>query len=411
MACKDPVGATRDRMLLDRIAVFRESLAGSPYYRNELMRLGLAPGDLRSVHDLVDFPILDRSALQTCWQDLPVLDHQDPEARRIVTVCSSGSTGLPVTIAKDGFDAVYMWAALRFWCAWFGVSLPRRPRVVLLCSLPGGLEYSVRLPLLHDGALHRISLLRDDARARLERVRPSIVLTAPAGLHWLCREPPVVRPLLLLSSAQHLCTQQREQAARLFGAPVVNYYSSTETTQIAWECSLHPRTFHVMVPDFWVESIAGDIVVTRLRPGLVPLLRYRTGDHGEVRRDDCACGYHGWSIIGLAGRHACIFVRPDGAEVDAWQLAWVFKHTPLSDFRVTQASPDCFLVEVAGAANHRALAETRARLAAALGNLGWANPIIDMQSVAAVETRGGKPEAFRSRIGQPPRPPARRGAD
>jgi len=411
MACRDPTGAMRDRILLDRIAVFRESLAGSPYYRKELLRLGLGPEDLRSVRDLVDFPMLDRSRLQQCWQELPVLDDRDPEAHRIVTVCSSGSTGLPVTIVKDGFDAVYMWAALRFWCTWFGVSLPHRPRAVLLCSLPGGLEYSVRLPLLHDGALHRISLLRHDARQRLERVRPSIVLTDPAGLHWLCREPPAVRPLLLLSSAQHLSAQQREQARRLFGAPVVNYYACTETTQIAWECLLRPGAFHVMIPDFWVESASGDIVVTRLRPGLVPVLRYRTGDRGEVHPDDCACGYHGLSIVGFSGRHACMFVRPDGAGVDAWQLAWVFKHTPLSDFRVTQASTNQFVVEIAGATSDRALAETRARLAAALGNLGWAAPIIDMRPVPVIETRGGKPHAFRNSIGQTPRHPARRAAD
>jgi phenylacetate-CoA ligase len=131
----------------------------------------------------------------------------------------------------------------------------------------------------------------------------------------------------------------------------------------------------------------------------VPLLRYRTGDAGQVDREACDCGYHGWTITDLRGRRACAFVRTDGSAADAWQLAWVFKHTALNDFRVTQSARDDFEVELVGATDSpQALAELRARLTAALQHMGWHAPRIDIRLVAELATTGGKPEAFRCAV-------------
>src|SRR6185369_1121295 len=103
-----------------------------------------------------------------------------------------------------------------------------------------------------------------------------------------------------------------------------------------------------LLPEVWVEAVEGELVVTRLRPSVLPVLRYRTGDAGEVRADACACGYHGLTITGLTGRSACLFHRPDGVEVDAWRLAVVLKYSRLRGFRLTQDGPESFRLEVAG---------------------------------------------------------------
>ncbi len=107
-----------------------------------------------------------------------------------------------------------------------------------------------------------------------------------------------------------------------------------------------PGRFHVLLPDVWVESREGELVVTRLRPSVLPLLRYRTGDRGEVAPDECPCGYRGWSITGLTGRRECLFRTPGGRLVDAWRLVWLFKHYPLHSFRLTQCTLTGFALEV-----------------------------------------------------------------
>jgi hypothetical protein len=161
-----------------------------------------------------------------------------------------------------------------------------------------------------------------------------VLFSDPEGLAWLAAQDAPPRPRLLLTSAAYLAPVQRSQLQERFGVPIINYYSSTETGPIAWECLLVAGRFHVLLPEVWVESVAGELVVTRLRPSVQPVLRYRTGDAGRVSPDACACGYHGLTITGFTGRSACSFRRPDGLEVDAWRLAVVLKYSRLRVFRL-----------------------------------------------------------------------------
>jgi phenylacetate-CoA ligase len=379
-AALDPDHARR--ALDGRLGPLRAALLASPHWRRVLREAALAPSDLRTLDDLAAFPSLDRDTLRACWADLP--GRIDADA---VVVASSGTTGDPVPVIKDGWDTLHMWSVLRFFVAHLGIALPRRPRVVLLCALPGGLEYSARLPLVDDGALHRISTVRPRPLERLRRAAPSVVCSDPAGLHWLAAQADPPRPALILTSAQRFAPAQRAS----FTVPVVNYYATTETGPIAWECLARPERFHVLVPDVFVDSVAGELVVTRLRPGALPLLRYRTGDRGAVSAGVCACGWRGWTITGFTGRRACDYVTPDGRRVDAWSLAWLFKHVPLRSFRLTQVAPSAFELLVDGEAPLEPLA---ARVEHALRVLGWRAPAVAPRRVDSLAAAGDKPEPF-----------------
>ncbi|NBD09786.1 MULTISPECIES: AMP-binding protein [Corallococcus] len=381
-----------------RLPALRDALKGSPYYVRVLRESGLHPGDLRRLEDLRHFPALDRAALARHWEDVPTLPSASDEC---VVVKSSGTTGDPVNVLRDRRDCLLMWAVLRFFTERTGTVPPPRPRVVLLDALPGGLEYSVRLPLFHGGALHRVSVLRDDAVARLQRVKASVVFSDPEGLRWLLGHPEVPSPLLALTSAQHLPEALRDAWAHERGVPVLNYYATTETGPLAWEC-LHGANrgrFHVLTPDVWLEPDGAEVVVTRLRPSVLPLLRYRPGDTGTVRRDTCACGFHGWTLTGFGGRGACAFLTPAGRAVDAWSLAWVFKHHPLRAFRLTQVSLERFTLELAGAPPD-SVGSLCERLGAALRNLGWTAPVVEARGAEALAP-AAKPLPFRSELSPP----------
>ncbi|RJS20096.1 coenzyme synthetase [Corallococcus sp. H22C18031201] len=375
-----------------RLDGLRLALHASPFHARRLRDAGMHPGDLRGLDDLRHFPVLERATLAAHWDAIPTLPTASSEC---VVVRSSGTTGAPVNVVRDRRDCLLMWAVLRFLLARAGARLPRRPRVVLLDALPGGLEYSVRLPILEDGALHRVSVLRADAAERLHRVRPAVVFSDPEGLRWWTARPELPRPALMLTSAQHLPTALRDTLTRDLGVPVLNYYATTETGPLAWECLRTPGHFHVFAPDVWLEPDSDDVVVTRLRPSVLPLLRYRPGDSGTVRRDACACGFRGWTLTGFGGRGACRFLAPTGRAVDAWAVAWVFKHHALRAFRLTQDAPEGFLLELAGAAEPEAHALTE-RLVAALRNLGWASPRVAVRHEdAAAWSAPAKPQPFR----------------
>jgi phenylacetate-CoA ligase len=371
LACFARLPEDEARAELDgRLRELLARLWRTPHYRRELQARAIGPGDAMGLADLRHLPPLERATLRDSGSDLA--DVEAPEAFDLGRVRSSGSTGEPVQVLKDGYDTLHMWAVLRFWLEWLEIGLPPRPRVVLLDALPGGLEYSARVPLLGRGALHRISTVRPCPLERLRRVAPAVLFSDPEGLHWLLAQDDPPRPRLLLTSAQRFAPAQRAALAQRTAAPVLDYYSTTETGPIAWACLRTPEIFHVLAPDVWVESEQGELLITRLRPSVLPLLRYRTGDTGTVERDACACGFRGWTIVGFRGRHACELHTPEGREVDAWQLAWVFKHAPLRSFRLTQDGPDGFLLELAEPAGDDLLE----RLRGCLEVLGFPAPLI-----------------------------------
>ena len=191
----------------------------------------------------------------------------------------------------------------------------------------------------------------------------------------------------------HLSLELRERLAARLDVPVLNYYSCAETGPIAWECLAAPGRFHALLPDVFVESVAGELVITRLRASVLPLLRYRTGDAGEVESDSCRCGYRGFSILGLTGRSACSFTTPDGRAVDAWRLAWVFQHHPLDGFRLTQEAAEAFRLETTGDPPGGA-ARLVERLRETLGALGWPAVHVEHARVPREALAAAKPEAF-----------------
>ncbi len=380
-----------------RLGLLRAALWRSPYYAETLARHGLSPADLRSLDDLRHFPCLDRETLARSFETLPSLPAR--AAGRLFVERSSGSTGRPVVVLKEDYDSVYMWALLRFWMRRLRLRLPARPRVALLCALPHGVEYETPLPAI-EGSLVRVSLARPAAEERIRRFAPHVVFTDPAGLHWLAARDDAPRLRLVLSSAMHLSHALRGRAEAALGAPVLNYYSTAETGPIAWECREADGRFHVLVPDVWAESKDGVLAVTRLRASVLPLLRYRPGDRGRVDHGPCACGFHGPSIVGLSGRRACVFVRPDGRDVDAWQLAWAFQHHPLDAFRLVQRSANAFRLDLA--AGGEAAAPVVERLRGSLARLGWDAPRIACRIVPRGSLRAAaKPAPFASFRGEP----------
>ncbi len=381
----------RARALEAHLAALRAALWRSRFYCTALRARGLSPADLRRIEDLRHFPLLDRDTLRAGFTTLPALPARGPVSRLFVER-SSGSTGQPVSVLKEDYDSVHMWAVLRFWSSRLGLRLPPRPRIALLCTLPHGVEYRTPLPALR-GTLERISLVRPEPGARLVAFRPDVVFTDPAGLHWLAGQPDPWRPRLLLSSAMQLPLELRERVAARLDVPVLNYYSLAETGPIAWECLAAPGRFHVLLPDVFVESVAGELVVTRLRASVLPLLRYRTGDAGQVERDACRCGHRGFSILGLLGRRACSFTTPAGRVVDAWRLAWVFQHHPLDGFRLTQESAEAFRLETTGDPPEGA-ARLVERLRETLGALGWPEARVEHARVPREALAAAKPEAF-----------------
>jgi phenylacetate-CoA ligase len=87
-----------------------------------------------------------------------------------------------------------------------------------------------------------------------------------------------------------------------WGAKCYDHAGATEVGAFGFECQSQPGAIHVNEEEFIIEIInsnsgeeappgeKGELVITNLGRSCSPLIRYRTGDLVQSRRQSCACG-------------------------------------------------------------------------------------------------------------------------
>ncbi|NCT90159.1 AMP-dependent synthetase [Cellulomonas sp. APG4] len=292
---------------------------------------------------LTALPTLDRDDLRGGVADLVPLD---VALDRVLEGTSSGSTGAalriplhPVTVAADLLllhrlmgDAGVAWHAE-----------PDRLGLVNLVDQRAAFTYASAMtafPRPDEVAapvMARVNL--DDAawNAPGDRERflaawdPQVVSTSPlplVRLVELVRAGLVLHPLALVSGAAHLTPAVRALVGETWDVPLLDLYGLRETGPVAarWDDGPHvvlPRRVWVEVLDAdgvpCPDGVRGEIAVTTDENPYLPLLRYRTGDHGSLRRRaDGTVEVHG-----LEGRAPVRYQHADGSwrpSVDATQV-------------------------------------------------------------------------------------------
>jgi phenylacetate-coenzyme A ligase PaaK-like adenylate-forming protein len=146
------------------------------------------------------------------------------------------------------------------------------------------------------------------------------IIGTPDELSLLARSPETVecRDFLsvVVSSADRLTPVDRATIEENWKCEVYDHYSMVEAgLTCGIECCCHDG-FHIREADLYVEAVDcrtgfpvpdgenGEIVLTTLGQRAMPLIRYRTGDIGPVRRGRCLCGSVVTRVGPIVGR-AC----------------------------------------------------------------------------------------------------------
>lgn len=394
-------------------ALLRAAEEGTRRYPQAFAAAGVQWRDLATRADLAHFPLLAREELQRRYADLLHRDLGGRVAAEGWLGTSSGSTGEPVRFFMDGTSVHFYPLFARF--VWERLERGPLPRpgstgIVLLCTLPRSALFGAWLPLFRGTRFRKVHLAEPDAGRTLERLAPAIVSGDPDSLAGLASAiengTTRVRPRLVLSSAFALEPALRARIAAATGAAVVDVWSMAETGPLAWRCGLDPEErFHVLDAAAVVESVEGELVVTNLRNLLFPLVRYRTGDLGEVESggagrgtEPCACGVRGPRIACFGGRIAARFTAPDGRRVDPAQLHPLLSRLGVRQFRLEQVAPDDVRLSWFGDAP--ALADEHlAALRRALGVLLGVPARLEIaRSALPLTAPGEKPLPFRSAL-------------
>lgn len=161
-----------------------------------------------------------------------------------------------------------------------------------------GIELSILLPLLGPFAVHRgRPLLPADIAAALAEVpAPRVLVTTPVHLRALLADPVALPPLGAITSATAPLPRELAAAAEArYGAPVLEFFGSTETCVIAerrtaheadWrlraEVSLRPQPDGTLVDATWLEHPVGLSDLVELLPRRRFRLRGRQADLVDI---------------------------------------------------------------------------------------------------------------------------------
>jgi phenylacetate-coenzyme A ligase PaaK-like adenylate-forming protein len=336
---RDPARYREERLPAAIRETLRAGQTDTAFYPGHFHQAGVQWSDLRTVDDLRHFPALSRRDVQERFHDLVAFSLDGAARDEGIVWRTSGSTGQPVRFFVNGESNKWPLALYRFLMG-SGPGRPFSHGIVLLCTLPRSRLVRSWLPLFGGTFFRKLHWSEPGAGETLARLDPRVLTGDPDSLARLdaalASGETQVRPRLILSSAFELPAERSRSLAARTGARVVDCYSIAETGPLAWRCGPE-RPFHLLGAAAHVETdAAGEILVTNLRNPLFPLIRYRTGDRGEIAWRECDCGYRGPSLVRLSGRSASRFVAASGELVDPSKVEPLLTRLPVYQHQLVQ---------------------------------------------------------------------------
>ena len=317
-----------------------------PYFRRGFAETGVSPFEIQTVDDLANLPLLSKDDVRNSVHfDLFA---EDVRYRDLHKISTSGSTGEPFTVYADRFQLETRFATTVRALEWTGWRFGQRQ--LRLWHQKIGMTSSQAFRERVDAFLMRRSFVPafemteeslEQLVQRIESWRPILIDGYAESFNLLAQYIAAGRklrhkPLAVVSSAQTLTMQTREQIEGALGAKVYDKYGAREFSGIAYQCG-YSDEYHVMDESYVVEILrdgrralpgeVGEVVITDLNNYSFPLIRYRIGDLAVAAESDsrCPCG-RGLSRIGpIQGRTQALVHCANGRWLPGTFFAHFFK--------------------------------------------------------------------------------------
>jgi phenylacetate-CoA ligase len=320
-----------------------ERCADTPFYR----RWGAPP---ESFHDL---PTTSRADLnREPWSFVP--DQQSLDD--LVVYNTSGTTGHPLSILTHADTLALYIPLLKAALRRHDITQKFEPSRVAIAYISYQKEtytYAAVSPLLNDAGFVKINLhpneWRDpnDVAQFLNDCNPLVYTGTPLALTELAKLKLARQPTALLSTSMTLTAGLRDSLHLHFACPIIDIYSMNETGPIAvnnptTRLSNHPTLLRLLQPRLYVEILdpddqpcppggRGEITVTGGINPLLPLIRYRTGDHAALEFDnDRPC------LIDLEGRAPITFRATDGTLLNNIDVSLALRPFAIAQYQLHQ---------------------------------------------------------------------------
>ena len=279
-----------------------------PYYRDLFQKIQFNPAKLeRDIGYLNEIPFLDKNIILEQGERLLVEDHASHKKYPCKT---GGSTGKSVVIYYD--QAASDWsAATTLYARELCGNRRHKKELHLSSELPHIItrkdQFRENMKCLSMNRTNVFYAAFDEAS--LERILSEI---KKAKTHLVHGHPSTMYHLALAakkyqkgkklfsvfeSSGEYLSEKKAQVIQETFGCKIINRYGLAEAGVIAYQRDNDTESLAVFDHQAWPESVLNEIVITNLNNQLMPLLRYKTGDLGNIERNEA-----GFLIKNLRGR-------------------------------------------------------------------------------------------------------------
>lgn len=347
----------RDRELRSLIEIaYREV----PFYRDLMDESGVKPTDINSFKDLEKLPVTNKDLIRANFPDRMVRS----TGQKTYESHTSGSTGKNFCVIEDHQTAGRFRAAFLLALEWAGWKMGE-PHLQTGITATRNLERKVKDAIMRCYYVSAYDLTNENLDRSLNWIDQhnlKHVWGFPGSLYVLALRAIEKGFSYQLRSVvtwgDTLYPHYRQTIEKVFGTRILDTYGCSEGIQISAQCGTG-TAYHIHSLDTIVEFLddnyqpvepgnSGNLIITRLDPGPMPLIRYRIGDIG-VSGDSrvCECGRGFEMMESVQGRDTDIVITPDGNRLIVQFFVGVLEHfSEIDCFQVVQEKVESMLIRI-----------------------------------------------------------------
>jgi phenylacetate-CoA ligase len=331
------------------------------FYKEIYEKKGISPKNIKNVNDLYKLPIVTKEQLKSAYPSGCTRKARWP-VREYFT---SGSSGNPFAVQVDSISMSQA-RALMLLRANYGGWKFGDPILQTGMSLNRGIVKKVKDIFFGVYYVSAFDLSDDNLDRYLYLIlnkKIKFLMGYPGSIYALSMYAEKQKTSLTLEGiitwGDNLYNHFRKKIESQFSCKVTDSYGCGEGIQVAAQCPDGHGGYHIFMPHVIVEVVddygapvkrgeMGNLLLTRLTPGAMPLIRYKVGDVGRLSKESaCACG-RGYEILEkIEGRDSDFIYTPNGNKLIVHFFTGIFEYYPdIKEFCVVQNELDKINIEI-----------------------------------------------------------------
>jgi phenylacetate-CoA ligase len=342
-----------------------------PHYQNVLKNMKSDIESLNSLAVIKDLPILEKSLLREMPQ---LFISKYYNKHKLLQINTSGTTGSPLTIYITPKARKMNYAFFARSKSWAGImdfeksiTFAGRTIVPIEQSKPPYWRHNYYLNNLLMSSYHLSGRTIEDYVQKIRKFKPLFIDSYPSSLstvadYIIMKNISDIHVQSIITSAETLLDYQRNKIEKAFNCRVYDQYGSAE--QVVFACQCEEGIYHINSEYGYVEVLngknepasngeLGEIVCTGFTNDAMPLIRYRIGDMGILRKEQCKCGRNFPIIREISGRKDDILLTPDGRYIGRLDPIFKGMESSIIEAQIVQEKLDLIKVLIVKAANYR----------------------------------------------------------